>query len=115
VACLDLTLKVLNILIAGFISPCGVTVCQGVTLLPMSHFAQDIGLQSAGKEASRSIRDICLSVLFMRCYHITTLSPLNSCEQHVTRSQLNDVVSCISTLSRISLGSECRKVSPIQP
>ena len=84
-ACLDLTLKVLNILIAGFISPCGVTACQGATLLPMSHFAQDIGLQSAGKEASRFVRDVRLFVLCVRRYHITTLSPLNSSEQHVTR------------------------------
>jgi len=92
VACLDLTLKVLNVLIAGFISPCGVTACQAATSLPMSYFAQDIGLQSAAKEAPQLVRDIRLSVLCVICYHITSQSPLNSTEQHVTRLQVNDIV-----------------------
>ena len=79
-------------LTAGFISPCGVTACQGAALLPMSYFAQDIGLQSAGMEASQFVRDIRLSILCVLCGHITTLSPLNSSEQRVTRLQVNDVV-----------------------
>jgi hypothetical protein len=77
---LDLTLKVRNILIAGFISPIwGHSMSRGYVAAHIDtvpYFAQDIGLQSGGTEATQFVRDSRVSVLLVHCYHITTLSLL---------------------------------------